>query len=515
MKHLFKTTLLIILVFLLFSCQKEYNDINETGDISEMTESDAFQEFAKILSKAIQKEPDLRVFLKQEALKQFDKDYDVFYPFVKNNAVNNAMSLSGCLKRYDDSDLLGLIERTIPKLTILIPDWSWVDRDCFCVSTWDTSISDVLVGYQTPSFNLALYLGGQYLTALEPGSFIGSPTLILKSNERMVYSPATKSTPESYGFLYDDFDNTLTKGGTYNFPYDFTWEVQDNYVNNSVLSGKVQDVYSQTQAYYYIPQRDYIYYSMTAQENIGPFDIHYKEVLHKFKLTSLAGCFQETGNSVPEPDYSLKDYWLSGNHNLYSSETLKNLLWAEGNIELVFYIFDGTTVHIKTRSLNIKEAFNVTHVDNIRTYNWIGALQVSHYVVDWSCFEPKWVVVNWPLFSWDLQTHPNEYKIEVYEIDGSSSTEIEETREYTFATNFTFNELFGNSMVKDGYSYGLTETIRDSLSYTITYHTGDDPLGNAFVNYTDDIVVSTTNDKSEINVYSCGQIDIMILPKYL
>ena len=50
MKHLFKTTLLIILVFLLFSCQKEYNDINETGDICEMTESDAFQEFAKILS---------------------------------------------------------------------------------------------------------------------------------------------------------------------------------------------------------------------------------------------------------------------------------------------------------------------------------------------------------------------------------------------------------------------------------------------------------------------------------
>lgn len=48
-----------------------------------LTVEEAQQQFAEILSKAVYNHAELRAFLKAQALKQFDNDYDVFYPLVK------------------------------------------------------------------------------------------------------------------------------------------------------------------------------------------------------------------------------------------------------------------------------------------------------------------------------------------------------------------------------------------------------------------------------------------------
>ncbi len=59
------------------------NSVNE----STLSEADAQKAFAKVLSVAVAKDGTLRSFLKNEAVRQYDKDYDVFYPFVKNEIV--------------------------------------------------------------------------------------------------------------------------------------------------------------------------------------------------------------------------------------------------------------------------------------------------------------------------------------------------------------------------------------------------------------------------------------------
>ena len=58
------------------ACEKSAQPGTSVKD--EMNTENAFKEFSIILSKAVCNEPELRSFLKEEALKQFDCDYDVF-----------------------------------------------------------------------------------------------------------------------------------------------------------------------------------------------------------------------------------------------------------------------------------------------------------------------------------------------------------------------------------------------------------------------------------------------------
>lgn len=69
-------------------------DINE----QQLSEIEAYNEFASILSKAVNNETALRLFLKKEALKQFDKDYDVFYPWLRDCDIDGNNSFEEILK---------------------------------------------------------------------------------------------------------------------------------------------------------------------------------------------------------------------------------------------------------------------------------------------------------------------------------------------------------------------------------------------------------------------------------
>lgn len=83
MKRLF----FIYFVFLAISSCTKHNIESQNACTIEFTPDEAKVEFAVVLSKAISQEKNLREFIKQEALKQFDMDYDVFYPYVKESIV--------------------------------------------------------------------------------------------------------------------------------------------------------------------------------------------------------------------------------------------------------------------------------------------------------------------------------------------------------------------------------------------------------------------------------------------
>jgi len=92
--------LLLTLGLFLYSCQNEdYNCQNQSpktdAEKSEISfESINFNEngklklkFTEAFSNALIANKDLRRIVKEEALKQFDKDYDVLYALVKNKSL--------------------------------------------------------------------------------------------------------------------------------------------------------------------------------------------------------------------------------------------------------------------------------------------------------------------------------------------------------------------------------------------------------------------------------------------
>lgn len=92
-----KSLLFIALCALTFSCTEDFPENQSAQDsttpslkIMSLTENDAKQKFAEILSKAIYENIDLRSFIKDKAIQQFDNDFDVFYPILKNEEVGNS-----------------------------------------------------------------------------------------------------------------------------------------------------------------------------------------------------------------------------------------------------------------------------------------------------------------------------------------------------------------------------------------------------------------------------------------
>ena len=83
------------------ACNRESEEYhNDTG--SSLTEEQALSAFAQTLSKAVFESEEIRVCLKNEALKQIDNDYDVFYPVVKDQILDNGKTFRETLLNYTD-----------------------------------------------------------------------------------------------------------------------------------------------------------------------------------------------------------------------------------------------------------------------------------------------------------------------------------------------------------------------------------------------------------------------------
>ncbi len=86
-----KYYLFVFCLFFIFACSEQQESIvtdNDSVVADKISSQEAQKKFAKVLSKAISDNSALRSFIKEESLKQFDNDYDVFYPFVKHKIVS-------------------------------------------------------------------------------------------------------------------------------------------------------------------------------------------------------------------------------------------------------------------------------------------------------------------------------------------------------------------------------------------------------------------------------------------
>lgn len=139
----FSITLFALATMLFTSCNDDYLE-NDNPNLSEQTKTiDKLNlsqteklrlDFGRAFALAIKENPELRKFIKEEAQKKFNKDYDVMYHLVKNkplsgqyyrssnNSTLSYSTLRGLLLNYfeNDSDLIQ-IENELPLLTVFPP----------------------------------------------------------------------------------------------------------------------------------------------------------------------------------------------------------------------------------------------------------------------------------------------------------------------------------------------------------------------------------------------------------
>ncbi len=518
----------IIISVSIVSCTKDsFTRFNQEIDsVYENTEQ-AMIDFSVILSKAVYNEPELRSFLKEEALKSFDRDYDVFYPWTKYSEVRDGLTFEDILKMYDSNNHLHMIEKTIPLLNILVPDWSWISTDCFSVKTWNTEISEVGVGYRSQKTVNDIYANGELLVSVPAGAFPDFPVLIIKENERMkVSSNYTKGLPSQYEFIDSYFDATLTtKGdGVVTEIYDYQYIETGDVVPTNSLRGRLGTVYGETNNSNDIPQRDFIYYNMNAQRDTGVVDYDYYERLLKFRFTTphVSAIYDDPiGSSSTGNDCVLKDYWLNkentGNVNRtwYTYEQLALMDWGEGAIEIKFEIYAGDEKYQFPKTLSFEDIFFVKRVYQIREENWLGATMYRHYFVEKQDLQPKWVNINADLFTWNLSEYPTRYQIVISEYDKGNTKDRTMQQTFTYATNFKATTDLGQEKVKVGWEFGGSNTTNYTSTYHESYSEESDELASIWIHYADKFILNQNETQATLRKYSVGDLEIIIVPEKL
>lgn len=454
----------VFLALFLVSCTKDNGESPLESINYVMTEQEAHQNFAKILSKAMYENEQLREFIKQNALRKYDKDYDVFYPYVKDECLVSGITFREALIDVCDSpEELVSIEAQCPKLTILVPDWSWIGS--FSAYEWDTSKNDILVGYSQKGESHTLYKNGEEYLALSLGEIPETPTVIIKENERMkVISPSTKGDNMVYDFVDPYFDGGIepeTKGRAwYEDDIELNYESISNFVPANDLDTLLLGAYREFGSGYHGAgcQRDYIYYGMTPEIPVdGICNDYIRERFYRFKINpnSYSSISQDYDPHLSDP------IDVKGRKNQLSAEELMERIWSDGAFEFVFDVYLGTSGVMPTSSsatirytASASEVFDLTKVH--RRYKHQTAIAQGEYVYSFlkENLVPKWIYIDGNVYlpKWDISSSSNNVFISAQEYDETETKTKTEDVTFTYSNNFTFN----NNIEVGGTIVGVT-----------------------------------------------------------
>ena len=511
------TNLLALLLFvaLFGACNKPVAIEKEELSVEVGDNGSAFEDFAIVLSKAAFNEPALRSFIKEEALKQFDRDYDVFYPFVRTEIVDGKRTFEEILSEYDEHQILPSILSRIPLLTILVPDWSWFDERCFSVHSWNASDPKVMVAFDKEDDSHQLIFNGRNKNVIPYGCFIDTPILVLKNNERMVEDVETKGPLHAYHFLNEAFDGSQPIQTKAQYEYDEhilsnagnpgEWETKMNF------SQKIRDCYQKTDGIPGAAQRDYVYYGMCATAPTGYIDNLMAESIYKYKINPYQSDYFETGDISFQKKTSTVPV---------SDDDLKVFGWMQGNLELRFVVNVAGNVINKFDNCQCGEAFIVKKVKEKRRLD-NGVYTSYEYYVDENNLSdylvPKWVYPDsqLTLFTWDISNIPSHYLVDVYEVDSGSTIVTTSTHTWQYMDNFTVNNEIGSEYygltMKTSFGAGTTSNSQSTSTATIISNK-DDNLGSIMVQYMTPIVIQNALSGVKLNSYNSGKITVCMVP---
>jgi hypothetical protein len=563
MKH-FSITLFALTTLLLASCNEDYLErdnisTEKSRKIEELNFSHKEKlrlEFGRAFALAIKENPELRAFIKEEALKMFNKDYDVMYQLVKNkplsgvyyrtssNVTTSYSTMRELLLNYFESEnVLIEIESQLPLLTIFVPE---LPEDTFSAHTWDANNPDQIpvIAIRMDSTNeipmIDVVNNHEYV--LEIDLIPGYPVVVIKDNERLqlktsnidnlTKSTATISNGEGleYKFLSDAFNpefNPSEMPTTAFTPISNSWWPNSGcnwdalfvpgrqntvtpFLQNAynVFDGQITDFW----------MRDNIYYQQTPSNVTGAFTGgRYRETITWFKLKGspqlvwnmLADQSNTTGDSDP----------MITNQN-WSRDRLS--AWTDGQFEISVSCTDNS----KTRSVintyltlpfSPNQLFTFTH-DVITRHRWAGLSPRRYWrpringfvavdMLQASSISARFMFNNWSLFQYS-----NTWSYEWKEVDNTVAQSNDSFAERKYNTNIE-GSVSGGNETKFGLKWGASLQQTASTTRTNRWTVGSDIFSNHDVNFYDKILnKNPCNNFLYPRIYDAGSVQFEIRP---
>lgn len=516
------------------ACTDQVGDLSSLPDDSQaktinkdaLDQVTAQKMFAKILSKAASSSLEVRKFLRKEAIAQFDNDYDVFYPMIKNKIVCNNQSFRDILLSYckDDKEL-NQIEQSVPLLNILVPDLSlfWD----FNAEKWDVNAKEISVICRNDDDN-TLYEDGEDIGNMTAGDIPGFPCLVVKNNERMKVSNVnTRSGEVSYEFISEVFDGSKRKPQTrhYDKDIDLPTEEPNDYVDAEEIEQSVKDAWHEFKDVPNAFQRDYIYYGITKENKPGTLNRLIREKLYRFRINENVYSSMTDQTQDPTLTNTTKEKTQMSN-----AEIIKNI-WTEGNYEFHFKSYiagENSTNAMETKlafSVDPRDVFSLAKIHLRHKNSTAFRHSKNFYSVDAKNLRSKWIypkkndrdsddrVFTLP---WDLYSKSLSIVMYAEEHDDDQKITQEKTVLSEFVNKADFS-LTGSDTVagigvvaKLGYGFSSTNSV--SKKTTVETTVKSDELGTLFFQFIDPIILGEQDGKYKLYNVSTGKIIVTLLP---
>jgi hypothetical protein len=487
--------------------------------------------FAESLAKALFANKDLRRLVKEEALKKFDKDYDVIYQLVKNKRItptdytgkNNGKIDKSILSKssqattfrqallpfFKNEGELIEIEQKLPLLTIFVPE---LPLGYFSAETWDINdenqVPDVAIRLNTTNDVPVIGKDGNKYV-IEAELTPGFPIVVIKDNERVILKK-TSSKQNSKSALIDAQFEYLDD----NFDPEANW-VPTPIINNSEIDQVLIDSYNVWEGY--APegwQRDYIYYGLIPSKTKGQLTFNYKEHLTSFRLTGDPKIIFDiiSRNSSPgDLDPSLvTDYRMGSSSG-----------WTDGNFEFLVNIYIGSQSSTEglftKRGIDLKpsDLFELKYTTYSR-FNWpfkktyIRTEIVSTKKIN--LLDPKYDNKG-EILTWDLSNYSNRWRFVFEEVDLTVTNNRTEKLSSKYNVNFEVNAAAGSIFEKVGLKFGASAEQSKENTYNFNYTTGSNDLYETTVPFFENVVNKDPfTGQYNTQTYSTGRVEFEVRP---
>lgn len=516
----------------LFACTQE-DELNSISDepntqIAELTTVEAQTRFARLLSQAASNSREVREFLKTEAVRQFDNDYDVFYPLVKDKIVTGNKTFRDVLLSYCQvPNELVEIEQSQLLIDILIPDLTLFWN--FNAEQWDINGDEVVVLCRNDQ-NHTMYENGENIGQVEKGDIPGFPCLIVKNNERLkVKSINTRSGEVKYEFINDAFDGSkrVECPVTRHSERDDALEPTEDLTKGITADVFTTDVIDAWKEFKDVPgayQRDYIYYGITKANQPGILNRNIREELYRFRIDESAFLsIADQSGSDPELQYPSQE------SRYLTNEEILQRIWNDGHFELYFSSYIGTEdgtgamEHQLPFSVDPRDLFSIEKVHVKHKNSTAFRHSKNFYSVDPKNLKSKWYypakhglddrvfTLPWDLYSKSIAIHLFvEERDDVQEFN-ESRTVVDE-----FVNKADFSMEGGGSAgeinLTSKLGYGFSHTTTTTNTATVKTSVNSDNLGTLSFFYYDPIIKSESDGL--YNVYSVfnGTVAATLLP---
>lgn len=524
------SVLIALLSFIfIFSCSEpEFGDEPnlDVNNISLKSSSNDYYElkkkFAIALHKAMKDHQEVRQFIKDEALKKFNGDYDVLYNYVSDARVAGSSFRDIIASYYENESDLTELENAVPSLTIFVPK---LPEDSFSAENWNVAEEVPLVAIRQLGSNKVPLISSDETSYLLPGGIIPSfPVVVLKRNERI-----TLPNQPSYNNL-DTREITGTNGFRFKFfapifnnifpPMEIVIDGTPDYLIDAwQVNGENQNLGW---------HRDYIYYQLQPTSAEGPYINDYTEFITDFKIEAPNGmeALKKIADTPLVSNDNNNDPSLDPIGITHPSIFSQATFWTDGAFEFgVNVMIDGIASFDPESGMNNgQNEYLSIGIDALPTdlfdieYDSFQFVGLTFYVatgIDTKLFRERHMI-----FRWSIHDDSNRWKFLFQEID--TDVDAQKTESFTTKRNVNF-EYTLTDVKKLGIKLGGEQEITSTSSFGINWKDTSDDLEQQFVEFGDNVIIDENSVEIpgwfplnlkwyELRRYDTGDVSFSLMP---